>query len=182
MLQSASLRRSSYDRPWRAADTVGGTAVRLVVPFDAKLGSFVGQEHGDAADAKLASSAGRQAHVEPSTSYAQWRSDYAQTHCLQVCCAGCWHMALGANPHPLGARHRQRAPCESHRITFTFSFERYGMYKHAVNCLRQLLNSCFCCAACTCVYFQRCARVSSEIAPVPSWSASVHSRLEGRAG
>ena len=55
MLQSASLRRSSYDRPWRAADTVGGIVVRLAALFDTKLGSVVGQEHDDAADAKAAS-------------------------------------------------------------------------------------------------------------------------------
>ena len=58
-LQSASLRRSSYDRPWRAADTVGGIVVRLATLFDTKLGSVVGQEHDDAADAKLDQSTGR---------------------------------------------------------------------------------------------------------------------------
>ena len=39
--------------------------------------------------------------------------------------AGTW--LVGMKLHPCGARHRQRDPREAHRITFTFSFERYGM-------------------------------------------------------
>ena len=57
--QRASLRRSSYDEPRCAADTVGCSAVHLLVVFDIKLEPLIGQEHGVAADTQLAPRADR---------------------------------------------------------------------------------------------------------------------------